>query len=77
MEYGNERVFPLLWDVPFAPDKGDKLVEFQQDGLVLLKSPFQQFRGKAIRPHCFRVCHCLHRCGSILPRVLDPEGTRD
>ena len=51
-------------------------MELQQDGPVLLKSEFQQFCGKAIRPHCFRICHCLHRCGNLL-RGLDPEGTRD
>ena len=52
-------------------------MELQQDGPVLLKSEFQQFCGKAIRPHCFRICHCLHRCGNLLLRGLDPEGTRD
>ena len=52
-------------------------MELQQDGPVLLKSEFQQFCGKAIRPHRFRVCHCLHRCGNLLLRGLDPEGTRD
>ena len=44
-----------------APDEGGESVELQQDGPVLFKSEFQQFRGKAVRPHCFRVCHCLHR----------------
>ena len=76
MEYGNE-VFLLLWNFPLAPDEGSKPMEFQQDGPVLLKFDFQQFRGKAIRPHCFRVCHCLNRCGNFLLRALDPEGTRD
>ena len=49
-------------------------MELQQDGPVLLKSEFQQFRGKAIRPHCFRVFHCLHCCGNLLLRGLTPEG---
>ena len=48
-----------------------------QDGPVLLKNEFQQFRGKPVRPHCFLVCRCLHRCGNLLLRGLDPEGTRD
>ena len=52
-------------------------MELQQDGLVLLESEVQQLRGKAIRPHCFRVFHCLHHCGNLLLRGLDPEGTRD
>ena len=52
MEYGNDRVFPLLWDFPLASDKGGKPTELQKDGAVLLKSEFQQFRGKAIRSHC-------------------------
>ena len=45
-------------------------MELQRDGLVLLKSAFQEFRGKAVQPHCFRVCHCLHRCGKLLFRGL-------
>ena len=77
MEYGNDRVFPLLRDFPLAPDEGVESVELQQDESVLLKSEFQQFRGKAVRPHCFNVCHWLHRCGNLLLRGLDPEGTRD
>ena len=77
VEYGNDRIFLLLWNFPLAPDKGSKPMEFQQDGLVLLKFEFQQFHGKAIRPHCFRVCHCLNHCGNFLLRGLDPEGTRD
>ena len=57
MKYGNDRVFPLLlWDFPLAPDEGVKSMELQQDGPVSLKSEFQQFHGKAVRPHCFRVC---------------------
>ena len=52
-------------------------MELQQDGPVFLKSKFQEFRRKTIRPHCFRVCHCLHRCGNCFLRALDPEGTRD
>ena len=60
-----------------ATDEGGKPMELQQDGLVLLKFEFQQFRGKAIPPHCFRACYCLHRCGNLLLRGLDPEGTRD
>ena len=58
MEYGSDRTFPLLWDFPLAPDEGGKPMELQQDGPVLVKSEFQQFRGKAIRPHSFRVCYC-------------------
>ena len=57
-------------------DEGGESVELHQDGPVLFKSAFQQFRGKVVRPNCFRVCHCLHRCGNLL-RGLDPEGTRD
>ena len=41
VEYGNDRVFPLLWDFPLALDGGGKSVELQQDGSVLLKSEFQ------------------------------------
>ena len=52
-------------------------MELQQNGPVLLKSEFHQFRRKAIRRHRFHVCHCLHRCGNLLLRGLDPEGTRD
>ena len=44
---------------------------------ILLESEFQQFRGKSVRSHCFLVCHCFHRCGNLLLRGLDPEGTRD
>ena len=77
VEYGNDRVFLLLWNFSLAPDEGSKPMEFQQDSPVLLKFKFQQFRGKTIRPHCFRVCHCLNRCGNFLLRGLDPEGTRD
>ena len=76
VEYGNDHVFPLLWNFPLALDEGGKPVELQQDGPVLLKSEFQRFRGKAIGPHCFRVYHCLHRCGNLL-RGLYPEGTRE
>ena len=46
-------LFLLLLGFPLAPEEGGKPVELQQDGPVLLKSEFQQFRGKAIRPHCF------------------------
>ena len=42
-------------------------MELQKDGPVLLKSKFQQFRGKAIRPHCFRIYHRLHCCGISSP----------
>ena len=35
------------------------------------------FRGKSVRSHCFLICHCFHRCGNLLLRGLDPEGTRD
>ena len=49
----------------------------EQDDPVLLKSEFQQFREEPVRPHYFRVCHCLHRCGNFLLRGLDSEGTRD
>ena len=40
VEYGNDRVFPLLWDFPLTPDEGGELVELQQDGPILLKSEF-------------------------------------
>ena len=50
-------------------------VELQQVGPVLLISEFQQFRGKAVRSHSFRVCHCLYCCCNPLLRGLDPEGT--
>ena len=52
-------------------------MDAKQNGLVLLKSEFQQLRGKAVRPHCFRVCHFFHRCEDLLLRGLDPEGNRD
>ena len=52
-------------------------MELQQDGPILLKSGFQQFHGKPVRPHCFLVCHCFHRCGNLLLRGLDPDGTHD
>ena len=54
-------------------------MELQQDGPVLLKSEFQQFRGKAIRPHCFlsRLPLPSSLCGNLLLSGLDPEGTRD
>ena len=65
-ENGNDRVFSLLWDFPLAPDEGVKPMELQQDGSVLLKSKFQQFRGKAIRPHRSHVFHCLYCCGNFL-----------
>ena len=65
MEYCNDRIFPLLWDFSLAPDEDGKLMELPQDGPVLLKSEFQQFCGKAIRSHRFRVCHCLHRCEAM------------
>ena len=43
-----------------------------------MKSEFQQFHGKAVRPQCFfRVCHCLYPEDSLLFRGLDPEGTHD
>ena len=77
VEYCNDRVFLLLWDFPLAPDEGGESVELQQDGPILLESEFQQFRGKSVRSHCFLVCHCFHRCGNLLLRGLDPEGTRD
>ena len=70
MESGNDSVLLLLWDFPLAPDEGDKSVELQQDGLVLLKSEFQQFRGKAVRPHYFRICHCLHHCSNLFLRAF-------
>ena len=77
VEYDNERSFRLLWDFPLAPNEGGESVELEQDGSILLKSDFQQFRGKALWPHCFRVCHCLDRCSNLLLRGLDPEGTCD
>ena len=53
MEYCNDRVFPLLWDFPLAPDEGGESVELQQDGPILLKSEFQQFRGSPSSPTAF------------------------
>ena len=35
VEYCNDRVFPLLWDFPLAPDEGGESVELQQDGPIL------------------------------------------
>ena len=53
-------------------------MELQQDGPVFLfQSKFQPLRGKATRPHRFRVCHFLHRCDNRFLRGLDPEGARD
>ena len=69
-EYGNDRIFPLLLDFPLAPDECGELVEFQQDGPGFLKSKFQWFRGKAGRPDCFCVCHCLNHCDNLLLRRL-------
>ena len=59
----------------FPSHEGGESMELQQDGPILLKSEFQQFRGKPVRPHCFLVCHYFHRCGNLLLRGLDPEGT--
>ena len=59
------------------PDEGDKSVELQRDDPILSKSEFQHFQGKAIQPHCFRVCHCFRRHGNLLSCGLDPEGTCD
>ena len=69
--------FHCFGTFPLTPDAGGASVELHQDGLVLLKSNFQQARRKAVQTHCFRICHCLHRCGNLLLRGLDPEGTRD
>ena len=44
VEYGNNGVFPLLGGFSLVPD-----------GPFLLYSEFQQFHGKAVRCHCFRV----------------------
>ena len=46
-EYGNDCIFPLPWDFPLALNGDGKSMELQQDGPVLSKSEFQQFRGKA------------------------------
>ena len=40
VEYCNDRVFPLLWDFPLAPDEGGESVELQQDGPILLESEY-------------------------------------
>ena len=37
VEYGNDRVFQLLWDFSLAPDEGGKPMELQQDGPVLVR----------------------------------------
>ena len=75
--YSNDRVCPLLWSLSLAPDEGGNAVVLKSDGPVWLRSEFQQSHGKAVRPHCFRFWPCLHRCGNVLLRGLDPEGTRD
>ena len=77
VEYGNDCVFPLLWDFSLATREGDKSMELQQDDPVLLKSELYQLNRKAVWPHCFRVCHCLHRCCNLLFSGLDPDGPRD
>ena len=38
---------------------GDKYVTSPPSQSLNLS--FQQFRGKAVQPHCFRVCHCFHK----------------
>ena len=75
VEYDIDSSFPLLWDFPLAPNEGGESAELEQDSPILLKSELPQFRGKAIWPHWFRVCYCLHRRGNFLLRGLDPEGT--
>ena len=50
VEYGYDLVVRLLWYFPLAPDEGGESVDLQQDGPFLLKSEFQQFRGKPVRP---------------------------
>ena len=78
VEYCSDCIFPLLlWDFPLAPDEEGKPMELPQDGPVLLKYQFQQFCGKAVWSHRFRVCHCLYRCGNLFLRGLSPEGIRD
>ena len=47
MEYGNDRIFPLLWDFPLAPDEDGKSMELQQDGSVLLKCRGEKNRALA------------------------------
>ena len=45
--YGNDRVFPLLWNFPLAPEDSLKFVELQQDGPVMLKTEsFSSFMGR-------------------------------
>ena len=72
VEYGNDRVFPLLWDFPLVPDEGGKPMELQQDGPVLSKSELHQYRGMAI-PFAFAIPFIAvaipSSVGSI-PRVL-------
>ena len=46
-------------------------MELQNDGPILLEFEFQQFYGETVRPHYFRVCHCLHHCDNLL-HGLDP-----
>ena len=43
MECGNCRAFLLMWYFSFAPDKGGKPLELQEDSQVLLKSNFEGF----------------------------------
>ena len=53
MEYGNDRVFPLLWDFPLALDEGGESVELQQDGSVLLSPSFSSSAGRSSSPNTF------------------------
>ena len=53
MEYGNDRVFPLLWDFPLAPDEGGKPMELQEDGPVLLEAEFSSSTERPSGPTAF------------------------
>ena len=57
VEYVNDRVLALLRNFSLAPDESGKSVELQQDGPILPKFTFQQFHGKAVQPHFFRLYH--------------------
>ena len=78
MECGNDRVFPLLWNVFLAPGAGGRsvLVELQ-DGLVLLmlKSEFQHFHVKASGPTAFAfsiafIAEAISSSAGSIPRAL-------
>ena len=76
MDYGNDRVSPLLWNFPFKPDEGGESVELQQNGPFFFESEVQQLHGEG-RPApllfvftiAFTVVVTFSSLGSI-PRIL-------